>query len=129
MPRGEFGWNAGAWFGGQLGGTLWILVSTFFLFRRDARLSLELLALFVALNLIGLAAWSLRRRLPAYPAYQTMLLVLGLAGAVAVYVIDRAGLWQSLGYGPSLPARQTYVLLAVTVGAVMLTLHFGRRAS
>jgi hypothetical protein len=90
MPS-AFQWNAGAWFGAQLGSTLWLLLLGV-LFLWSGRLSgaWALLA-FVFSNGSALLLWLRRDRIGAYPALQLLLAVLGLCNLAAFAGIDLAG--------------------------------------
>ena len=58
--REPFQWNAGSWFGPQLGGTLWLLLLGLVLFPKDALAAAVALACFAGANVVGLSLW--RRR-------------------------------------------------------------------
>ncbi len=88
---GQFQWNTGGWFGGQLGGTLWILVGAATLVLETTGVAAWWLLCFAAANGVGLAMWRRRDRLPPYPAIQALLAVCGLAGLLAVSALHAFG--------------------------------------
>lgn len=50
-------WNAGGWFGGQLGATIWVLIAGILTVIRDLTTGLLVLGLFLIPNVIGLATY------------------------------------------------------------------------
>jgi hypothetical protein len=74
-----FRWNAGAWFGSQLGGTLWLLVGAGVLLTWPPLASSVWAASFVLANALGLTLWANRGRLGMYVALQTLMIGIGLA--------------------------------------------------
>ena len=78
---GAFRWHAGAWFGAQIGSTLWLVILGVALsFRDDSSPGTAIIALAVAVNGIGLILWEHRDRMRPYPAIQTLIAVVGCAG-------------------------------------------------
>jgi hypothetical protein len=60
---GRFQWNLGAWFGGQIGGTAWMLVGAVVLAPHAPEVAGVWLACFAASNAIGSWLWWRRDRL------------------------------------------------------------------
>jgi len=91
---GAFRWNAGAWFGAQIGSTLWLVVLGAALsIRGDSSAGTAIIALAVAANGIGLILWEHRDRIRPYPAVQTLLAVAGCAAFVAFALLDGTSPW------------------------------------
>jgi len=66
-PGMDARWNAGGWFGGQLGGTVWLLLLGILLLGIDVIAALGVLLCFAGANAIGTWLWSRRRRYPLWP--------------------------------------------------------------
>ena len=122
-------WNAGGWFGTQLGGTLWILVAAVLVSARDPQTGMIVGAVFVAPNVVGSILWSRRARASCYSAIQTLLSVMGVASLLAVYVLERSSEWMTIQRGGTVGAGSTYALIvAVTLGLMLLFyVRFGRQ--
>lgn len=87
LPRSAaFQWNAGGWFGGQLGGTLWMLIGGVCLFPVDGTVAGITLGAFAAVNGFGLWLWASRRRLRPHPALQALIGATGIA-ALGLFVL------------------------------------------
>ncbi|KAA3628962.1 MAG: hypothetical protein DWQ09_06240 [Proteobacteria bacterium] len=54
-------WNAGGWFGAQIGATVWMLVAAVLTAIRDPSTGVVVLLLFVVPNVIGLMLWLSRK--------------------------------------------------------------------
>ena len=80
----SFAWNAGGWFGGQVGSTLWLLILGLGVVRRDNLAGLLAIGGFAALNLWGLILWRAREKVSAYTGIQGFL---GAATAVVAIVV------------------------------------------
>lgn len=120
-----FSWNAGGWFGSQLGGTCWMLVAGILAFRLDAEVGVIVLVLFAAANIAGLILWSRRLSLSAYIALQIMLVIAGATSIAATYVLDSAGLFEAIQSGGSVSA--TFMYLAIIGVVLSLLVSFGYR--
>jgi hypothetical protein len=81
---GRFQWNAGGWFGSQLGGTTWLFVGAMVLATRALDLAAIWLACFLGANLAGLWLWSRRDRIAPFAALELLLAVCGIAGLAAL---------------------------------------------
>ena len=86
-----FEWNAGAWFGAQLGGTAWLFVSSAVLLRGQPRSALVLLGCGLGANLLGSLLWMQRGRLSPYRALQILVTVCCGFAFVAVRWLDLHG--------------------------------------
>ena len=84
---------------------------------------LVVLALFAVANLVGLSLWRRRERLSPYAGIQLLLTVLGLFGAAAIFVLDRAGLFEEIQVGSRVSAGTTYLVLAAVIVGLMLFFH------
>ena len=120
-------WNLGAWFGGQIGATCWMLVAGVLTLFRELTTGLLVVALFAAVNLVGWRLWRTRR----YSCYASTQIVIGLAGLfglLTIYLLTRAGVWYDIQSGSPVSPFSTYVVLALTFGGLMLMFHyrFGR---
>ena len=82
--RGHFQWSAGAWFGAQLGSTLWMALGGAVLLARPDVLGLVPLLCCAVANVVGALLWRSRGRLAPYPAFQILLIVVGACAWVAL---------------------------------------------
>ena len=78
---------------------------------------------------VGVALWSRRSRMAMVSAVQFLLATFWVCSIAAIFVIDGAGLWETLriGGGTNMPASWAYVILTVLVLAVGVTCEFRRR--
>lgn len=112
-------WNAGGWFGMLVGGTCWIAICSALLISHDVAVSGMVSAVFLSANVVGTLIWFSRDRVSAFIGIQTLLIVIGGAGLVAIFIIDRSGLWHIIqGVGGTVSALQMYMLLAVTMAGL-----------
>lgn len=120
-------WNAGGWFGGQIGGTAWILVAAALSAFRDISTGLILLAIFAVPNIIGYMFWR-RQKYSCYAATQILVGLMGISGLLAVYVLDRGQLWREIQAGGSISAVSAYFIIAIVFAILMLMFYvrFGR---
>lgn len=91
VPRtgaGHFQWNTGGWFGGQLGGTAWMLVGAGVLAALAPGHAAIWLSCFLVANLVGLSLWRRRDRLSPYVAIQLLLGTCGVVGLVALGMLE-----------------------------------------
>jgi hypothetical protein len=123
---GAFHWNAGGWFGSQLGGTLWLFVSGAVLLGERPRSGLVLLGCGLGANLLGLLLWASRRRLRAYRGLQLLVSVVCGSGLLATAWLDRSGELALLD--PRVGAG-TMVLLLLGLWAGLLVLFAARERS
>lgn len=120
-------WNAGGWFGSQLGGSAWVLVAAVLAAMQDLQTGIILLAVFLLPNIAGYVFWR-RRRLSCYASTQFLLALLGVSGLLAIFFLERAKLWQAIQVGSAVSAGSSYIVLALIIIILMLTfyLRFGR---
>ena len=123
-------WNLGGWLGGQLGGSVWMLVAGLLSFSTDPTAAMTVIVLFALANLVGVILWRRRDGLSPYAGIQILLPVLGVFGLVAVFVLDRAGIYESIQVGGTISAHVTYIVIVVVVTALMLMFYFrfGRKS-
>ncbi len=117
-------WSLGGWLGAQLGGTAWILVAGILSLWVDVTTAMAVIALFVFANVIGMAIWRRRETLSAYAGIQIVLPIVGIVGLAAVYLLDRAGIFESIQVGGTVSARTTYGIIILVVPALMLIFYF-----
>ena len=124
-------WNLGGWLGGQLGGSVWMLVAGLLSFFENPIAATTVIALFAVANLIGIIMWLRRKRLSPYAAIQMLLPVLGVFGLAAVFVLDRAGVYETIQIGGTISAQATYATIVLVVAALMLIFYFrfGRKSA
>lgn len=123
-------WNLGGWLGGQLGGSVWMLVAGLLSLSEDPIAAATVIVFFVLVNFIGTMLWRRRERLSPYAAIQLLLPVLGVSGLAAVFVLDRAGVYEKIQIGGTISARATYATIVLVVAALMLFFYFrfGRKS-
>jgi hypothetical protein len=128
---GALRWNAGAWFGAQIGSTLWLVILGAALsWRDDSSPGTAIIALAVAVNGIGLILWQHRDRMRPYPAIQTLIAVVGCAAFIAFALLDGTSTWGLAGTRAS-GARPPYAVLLVFPAMMALFAwqeHAARRA-
>jgi len=117
-------WRANDWFGAQLGGTAWLFVAAGLL-AFDARSSAAVvLGCGLAANLAGCLLWSLRAQHDPYRAFQLLVVIVGLAGAVATRWLELRGEFALLD--PRVTPRAMDVLL-LALSLVLLAVFEARR--
>lgn len=124
-------WNLGGWLGGQLGGSAWMLVAGLLTIPKDALAAVIVIALFAAVNIVGFFLWSRRESLSPYAGIQILLPILGAVGLIAVYVLENAGVYESIQSGGRVSATNSYGILVIVVAALMLMFwfRFGRSST
>jgi len=129
-PSSSATWNAGAWFGTTLGSTLWLLIAAVVLTPHSGAVAANVLACFVVPNAYAAFLWRRRAERSFFAAARGFVLLVGLCSFVAVYVVDRAGLWQTLSIPPSSAPRVAamYWSIAIVVGALWMMFHVMERA-
>ncbi len=112
----RFQWNSGSWFGAVIGSTAWMLLAGIFVARASTPVSLVTLGLFLAINLIAVLLWSRRATLPPFLCMQFILVLIGLASFIIVFIIDRSGHWSAIQVGGfKVPALLMYVAIGLGV--------------
>ena len=124
---GQMRWNLGGWLGGQVGGSCWMLVAGLLAISADLTAAIEVVGLFAFANLAGWLIWRRRESLSPYKGLQILIPVLGATGIAAVYVLDRAGIFESIQAGSSVSAWETYAILGGVVAVLMLMFWWQNR--
>jgi len=121
-------WNFGGWLGGQLGGSVWMLVAGILSFSEHPFAATTVIVLFALVNLIGTMLWRRRERLSPYAAIQILLPVLGVFGLIAVFVLDQAGIYETIQIGETISAQATFAVIVLVVVTLMFIFYyrFGR---
>lgn len=117
---GQKGWHAGGWLGGQIGGSCWMLIAGLLSYSADPTAAITVLGLFGLANLAGWLIWRRRDSLSQQKGLQMLVPVLGATGIAAVYVLESAGIYESIQIGASVTAGETYAILAGVVVALMI---------
>jgi hypothetical protein len=104
-------WQAGGWFGSQLGSSAWLLVSALVVAPHAPASAGVLLGCFAAVNALGCLLWTQRARLDPYLALQLLVAASVLAGAVATRWLELRGEFALLD--PRVGPRTMYGLLAL----------------
>ena len=129
QPRtgpGQFQWNAGGWFGSQLGGTAWMLVAGLMFIPQSLVSAGVLMACFAIANAVACRMWLRRDRLAPYPSIQWLIVVMGVVAAIAFVTVDRSGPLMYLDLEPS-PFPKTLYWYLLIFPAMMLMFHFIER--
>jgi hypothetical protein len=126
-----FHWSAGAWFGAQIGSTLWLVIlGTVLSLRDDSSPGTAIIALAVAVNGVGLILWEHRDRIRPYPAIQTLIAVVACAAFVAFTLLDGTSAWGLAGEqaGGGRPPYAALLLFPAMMALFALQEHAARRA-
>ncbi len=120
-------WNAGGWFGGQLGGTAWIIVAAALTITQDTSTGLILLIIFLVPNIVGYLLWR-TQKLSCYTSIQILFSLIGVFGVLAIYILERRHLWIEIQIGSSVSAAYAYymVIFITAILMVVFYLRFGR---
>jgi len=116
-------WNAGGWFGGQIGATVWMLVAAVLTATRDLYTGMVVLLLFVVPNVIGVMLW-LSRKLSCYASTQILIGVAAVCGLATVYVLESANAWMQMQTGGQVSAQSSYWIIGLVFGGLMLMFYF-----
>jgi hypothetical protein len=122
-----FAWNAGGWFGAQLGSTLWLLILGLVLSRKDTLTASVCVASFVVLNAWGLYLWRSRERLSAYAGLQRLLLGASVIIALVVVVVNGRGLSEQPSPGALVSTYLPYWVIAVAPALMLLFFLWDRQ--
>jgi hypothetical protein len=104
-------WQAGGWFGSQLGGTAWLFVGAMVIATESLSSAAVLAACGLAANVVGTLLWSQRTRLDPYRALQVLAATIVFAGAIATRWLELRGEFQLLD--PRVSPHTMYVMLGV----------------
>jgi hypothetical protein len=116
-------WNAGGWFGGQLGGTAWILVAAALTTARDTSTGFILLVIFLVPNTIGYLLWRMQK-MSCYASLQILFILIGVFGMLAIYVLERRHLWIEIQMGSSVSAAYAYYMIIFITAILILMFYF-----
>jgi len=121
-------WNAGGWFGGQLGGTAWILVAAALTIGQDTSTGLILLIIFLVPNIVGYLLWR-TQKLSCYISIQILFSLIGVFGLLAIYILEHRHQWIEIQTGSSISAASAYymVIFITAILMVVFYLRFGRK--
>jgi hypothetical protein len=123
-----FAWNAGGWFGTQIGCTLWLLILGFVLLSKDSLVAWLCVASFLVLNAWGLYLWRSRERLTAYAGLQRFLLMASVIIAVVVVVVNDRGLSEPPAPGALVSTYLPYWVVLAAPALMLLFFWRERRA-
>lgn len=126
-PTGCFQWNAGAWFGSQLGGSAWMLVGSATMTPGSPILAGAWLACFATANGVGLWLWRRRDRVRPYPAIQALLLTLGVCGVAAWLALWALGTGARAAVGSPRQGIFAMGIVPLLMAWFALMEHHGRR--
>ncbi|WZO98852.1 hypothetical protein EP7_000443 [Isosphaeraceae bacterium EP7] len=86
-------WIGGAWFGGQLGGTAWMLTAFATYVWQIPWLGLLFLSAFLGINAAGIWIWRNRGRFRFFRSIQLMILVCGGLALLSIAAFDSQPSW------------------------------------
>jgi len=116
-------WNAGGWFGGQMGATVWMLIAGALSATRDLPTGMLVLLLFIIPNVVGFALW-MSRMLSCYASTQILVGISGTCGLATIYFLERANAWTQIQSGGQVSAQSSYWIIGLVFGGLMLMFHF-----
>jgi hypothetical protein len=108
---------AGAWFGTQIGGTVWMLTGAMSLAVTSPSAAAVFVGFYAAVNVVGVSLWLRRERVGQYTAVQFMLLACGIGSLAAMLTCDFAG---PAVVGEAVPAKAYLILLVYPAVMVMV---------
>ena len=120
-------WNAGGWFGGQIGATVWMFVAGMLTAFRDIPTGIVVMLLFTVPNAIGFILWQ-SRKLSCYASTQFLIGISGVFGLLTVYILESSNTWLQIQSGDQISASSTYWVIGLVFGGLMIMfyLRFGR---
>lgn len=118
---GAFQWNGGGWFGGQIGGTAWMLVAGVLVLAQGSLLGLAILVCFLIPNVVGVALWRSRDRIRPYPAIQALVVVMGVCSVLTLVAFDVSG--RLAAYSPGSSWSVYWILLVFPTTMMMFHLQ------
>jgi hypothetical protein len=119
-PRSAFSWNAGGWFGAQIGCTLWLLILGLVIVPKDSLAAGACVGGFVVLNAWGLYLWRRREQLPAYAGLQRFLAAASVVIAFVVVVVNGRGASEPPIPGAVVSTFLPYWLIVLAPGLMLL---------
>lgn len=122
LGPGRFQWNTGAWFGAELGSTVWLLGAAAALLPTYVEAAVVAFLCFLLPNVIGLVLYLRRNRIAPYPALQGLILLVGIVSILFVVYLNRAGIVDQID--PRLGYREWgFYLLPVLFGGLTVLFH------
>jgi hypothetical protein len=121
-----FCWKGGGWFGGQLGGTLWLLICGLVFLAKDILCGLISIACFILLNAFGLYLWRQRARLSAYKVIQSLLAITAATVILLVVMANLRGIVWADKPGGLVSTYLPYSMIFV-VPTIMARFYFQER--
>lgn len=121
---GTMQWNAGGWFGGQVGGTAWMLLAGALVLYQGSWLGAVIILFFLLPNVIGLLMWCRRDRISPYPAVQVLMAAIGLFSLLTLVAFDASG--RLAGTGSGSPRSVYWIMLVFP--ATMIAFHLQNRS-
>ena len=118
--RSAFAWNAGGWFGSQLGCTLWLLILGLVLLSKDSLSAWVCVGGFVVLNAWGCYLWRCREQLSAHAGLQRFLLAASLMIALVVMVVNSRGVSEPPTPGALVSTYLPYWVIAAAPALMLL---------
>ena len=120
-------WNAGGWFGSQIGATSWMVLAAFLTGLRDPLIGVLTLVLAAVPNTLGYVMWRRRAELSCYRSIQLLLIVSGVCGLGVISLLDANELLEPIQIGGTVSAAWAYIVLLSTIGLLLLSfqLRFG----
>lgn len=115
-----FSWNAGGWFGSQVGCTLWLLILGVVLLSKDSFVAWGCVGGFVVLNAWGLYLWRRRDKLKAYAGLQRFLLATSVIIALVVVVANRRGVSEPPTSGALVSTYLPHWVIAIAPGLMAM---------
>ena len=113
LGTGAFQWNAGGWFGSQLGSTLWLFILAGEMVPKSVFAATWLFVCAAAPNILGCILWMKRDRLAPYPAIQFLIAAIGAGTLVALLVADHFLVLASIDSRWKSSPRQAYWVLCI----------------
>lgn len=104
-----------------------MLVAGILALRFDPNAGAIVLGLFAVANVAGLLLWSRRSSLSAYKGLQILLPIVGATSLAATYVLDTAGIFESIQSGSAVGAQFMYIAIVGVVVVLMLSFALRER--
>jgi hypothetical protein len=123
-------WVAGAWFGSQFGGTLWIFLAAVTAALREPLTGAAVFAVWAVPNVAGIILWCRRANRSFHAAIQILLVIMALSGLITVAILDARHLWEAIQVGSNVSAETGYAIVLVVFLTLMafLYLRVGRES-
>ena len=120
-------WNAGGWFGGELGATGGMLVAGILTAIRDFPIGTFVVLMFALPNVIGIVLW-LSRKFSCYASTQLLIGFSGLCGLLTVNFLENTNAWMQIQTGGQVSAQSSYWIIGMVYGGLILMFYvrYGR---